>query len=309
MKNRIPLVLISLSLVFAGMLLYAALQELTGELGESQSASSASIYEAALSGNTERLRREAARVSDINAVNEVSGSSSRGLTPLMAAAFAASPEGITALLEADADVNARGRSGRTALIYAAGWGGAPCVEILLSATPPARVDARSNDGWTASMMAATRGETDALAALLAAGANVDAKNKWGQTALMLAAEAESVDKVNALIAAGADADDSDNDGRTALAIAASAGEAGLDLIQALLTAGARADVRDTDGVTPLMRAADRGDAERVIVLLNAGANATATDDAGRTALEWATQRDDELGRAVAAILRDAGGNG
>ena len=67
------------------------------------------------------------------------------------------------------------------------------------------------------------------------------------------------------------------------------------------------NLADADGLTPLMRAADRGDVERVKALLAAKADAGAKDRLGRTARDWAESRDDDLGRAVAAVLPASGG--
>ncbi|TVQ63572.1 MAG: hypothetical protein EA378_01400 [Phycisphaerales bacterium] len=309
MKRRIPLILITLSLMVAGMLLYAALQELIGEFGESRPVSAGRVHEAALMNDLEALRREVQAGVDLNAPDEGSGSRTSGLTPLMAAAFAGHQDGMRLLIDGGARADARGREGRNALFYAAGWGGVGCVRMLLEASPPARVDARSDDGWTPTMMAASRGEYEALRALLAAGANVDAKNRWGETALLLATEAQSSEKVRALLGAGANVNEGDNTGRTPIAAAAASGESAIELLELLLASGADPNVEDRDGVTPLMRAASRGDPARVILLLNAGALADPRDEAGDRALDWARRRDDALGREVADILRLAPGGG
>ncbi len=309
MKRRIPLILITLSLLIAGMLLYAALQEMIGELAENRPTSAGRVHEAALGGDLDALRREVQAGIDLNAADDASGSRTAGLTPLMAAAFAGHQDGMRVLLDGGARADARGREGRNALFYAAGWGGVECVRLLLEASPPARVDARSDDGWTAAMMAASRGEYDALRALIAAGANINAKNRWGETALLLATDAQSPEKVRALLAAGANVNESDNNGRTPLAAASAAGEPALGLIEILLAAGADPNTADRDGVTPLMHAANRGDAARVILLLNAGALADRRDEAGDRALDWARRRDDDRGREVAQILELAPGGG
>lgn len=61
---------------------------------------------------------------------------------------------------------------------------------------------------------------------------------------------------------------------------------------------------DASGTTPLHAAARAGHARAVLLLLNAGASPDATDDAGRTPLDLATERG-EAGAEAAEILRAA----
>jgi ankyrin repeat protein len=76
-----------------------------------------------------------------------------------------------------------------------------------------------------------------------------------------------------------------------------------EVLSVLLESGADHKIADSDGVTPLMKAADRGDTERVTLLLAHGADKSVKDELGRTALDWAIARDDELGRAVAKLFQ------
>jgi hypothetical protein len=74
-----------------------------------------------------------------------------GWTPLMHAIHKNHPGTIQALLAAGADVNARGRSGETALMMAAGYGDTPIVELLLDSGADPRAEAL--DGANALAMA------------------------------------------------------------------------------------------------------------------------------------------------------------
>jgi ankyrin repeat protein len=83
-----------------------------------------------------------------------------------------------------------------ALHYAAGWGNADNVTLLIEhGMDP---DVRDPDGLTALMRAARGGKVDAARALLLAGANARLKGNDGQTALDLA-RARKRTKVIALL--------------------------------------------------------------------------------------------------------------
>lgn len=87
------------------------------------------------------------------------------------------------------------------LIKAAKKGNTAKIEKLLARG--ADVNARNKSGWTALMHAAVNGHTAIIKALLAAGADVNAKNKNGGTALMQAARYGHPDIVKLLKEAGA----------------------------------------------------------------------------------------------------------
>ncbi len=305
-SNRsVSLVVIVISLLVAGGLLFAAVRELSAELehDERYGGAFSAIHLAAEKGDAAAVRRELEKGVDVDVRRDGGDPWQQGMTPLMSAIISQDLDTAKLLLEKGAKADAASKDGRTALIYAAGWAGADMVDLLLEQSPP--LDARSSDGWTALMMASgARGEAESVRRLLARGANVDYRNKWGQTALHLAAVAGSADKVRLLLEAGAQVNDRDNDGRTPIVIA-SANEAELAVLDALIAAGADVNIPDNDGLTPLMRAADRGDVERVLVLLNAGADPRAVDNTGRTAKGWADNRADDRGREIVAILESA----
>lgn len=85
----------------------------------------------------------------------------------------------------------------------------------------ANVNARHKNGRTALMLTAewSIGNKDIADVLLAHGAEVDAKDNKGMTALMYAASVDNADVARVLLAHGANANAKANDGSTVLAIA------------------------------------------------------------------------------------------
>ncbi len=98
-------------------------------------------------------------------------------------------------------------------------------------------------------------------------------------------EAFAADAIAQLVAAGADVSVRDHRERTPLALATFRGNA--VAVEALLAAGADPDARSEDGDTPLILAARQGYLQAAVALLEAGADRDATNDDGRTALDLA----------------------
>ena len=115
------------------------------------------------------------------------------------------------------NVNARSRTGNTALMHAARKGHIDVVRQLL-AVPGINVNARSRTGNTALMHAARKGHIDVVRQLLAVpGINVNAReDEEGNTALLYAAWSGHLAVVAELLAApGIDVNAVDEDGYTA----------------------------------------------------------------------------------------------
>ena len=119
----------------------------------------------------------------------------------------------------------------------------------------ANVNAKGKYGLTALMWAVENGDTEIVNALIKAGADVNAKNHKGETALMWAAWRGRTENVNALIEAGAD-DLTDNEGRTALIHAAKSERGNPETVNALIEAGSNVKHRDNSGKTALDYARD-----------------------------------------------------
>ena len=89
-------------------------------------------------------------------------------------------DGVTRMLAAGVDVNARDNRGRTALMYAVDKGYVLLVEPLLKAQADPNI--RAPDGATALFIAAARGHTAIIPLLMKAGADPTIKGPKGRTA-------------------------------------------------------------------------------------------------------------------------------
>jgi serine/threonine protein kinase len=161
------------------------------------------------------------------------------------------PQRVQAAIKAGEDVNARGETGMTPLMYAAATNGFPeVITILIKAG--ADVNARNTDGSTPLMWAAQFNQNpEVIQMLVKQGADVNAQSQSGMTPLMLAAKNPNV-------------------------------------ITALLEAGAEVNAQDSGGVTPLIEAAKKShNPEVIMALLEAGADPTAKDRHNKTAFEYA----------------------
>ena len=194
-------------------------------------------------------------------------------------------------LQAGANVNAREEDelGRTPLLWAAEKCTSAVVETLLKAG--ADVNATSNSGFTALILAAATDKIDNVKILLEAGADINAETSSGYTPLMGAAERGSSECVQLLVQAGANVNAEQKNGITPLIYAMKNRTHKIDDIAMLLIkAGANIYWKDRrDGVTTLMAAAYYGSPELVKLFLKAGVDARATDNNGNNALWYANQ--------------------
>ncbi len=157
-------------------------------------------------------------------------------SPVADAAERGDIETVRALLKQGADVNAAQGDGMTALHWAAHRGDAPMLGVLLYAG--ANVHATTRLGrYTPLHLASREGRSEAVRALLDAGAKLGAFSGTGATALHFAAEAGEPATVRALLAAGADVDIPDLYASRTPLMFATAGNR-LPAIRVLLDAGA-----------------------------------------------------------------------
>lgn len=133
---------------------------------------------------------------------------------------------IDPLLKAGADINAYDDRGFTPLILAAYNGQLAMVETLITKGADACRPDR-DQGNTAQMGVAFKGEEGIAARLLKAGCDVNARNHAGQTALMMASLFNRQAQVDMLLAAGADRTIQDAAGRSASSVAADQGNAAM----------------------------------------------------------------------------------
>ena len=229
-----------------------------------------------------------------------------GETPLHYAAKYGTAGMVNVLLNAgaDADIDARDKFGETPLHYAASDGTAEMVNVLLNAGADADIDARDENGETPLHFAASDGTAEMVNVLLNAGANIEAReDKFGETPLHYAASDGTAEMVNVILNAGANIETRDEFGATPLHYAARNNTA--EMVNVLLNAGANIEARDKYGETPLHHAATNDTAGIVNVLLNAGADIDARDTDGATPLHHAAS----YGTAeIVNVLLNAGAN-
>jgi ankyrin repeat protein len=118
---------------------------------------------------------------------QVDAQDNAGETPLMMAALKNEEDAAAALIAHGASLN---KTGWTPLHYAATGGSVPIVKLFIA--KGAAIEARSPNNSTPLMMAAKYGSDEAVAALLAAGADRSAKNDLGMDAAAFATSAGRV---------------------------------------------------------------------------------------------------------------------
>ena len=238
------------------------------------------------------------------AVNLVAASSDLRLVD---AAQRGDREAVRALLQQQADVNARQGDGATALAWAAHRNDSEMAAWLLAAGADA--GAANDYGVTPLSLACTNANPAMVKTLLQAGANPSAAQWTGETALMTCAGTGNAEAVKLLLQAGAEVNAAEAEkGQTALMWAVA--ERKPEVVKILLEHGADTHARSrliplpetfaiesanifgssyastvhfrktTGGFTPLLFAAQQGDLESARLLLAAGAdvNEAATED-------------------------------
>jgi thioredoxin-related protein len=118
------------------------------------------------------------------------------------------------------------------------------VALQAAVASAANLNAKDKDGRTALMFAAEAGNGEALKLLIDAGASMDINDFLGMVALHYAVEAP-LEITRTLIKSGADVDIRNSGGITPLMMAAGAGRR--DIVKQLLAAGARVDFKDYQG--------------------------------------------------------------
>jgi ankyrin repeat protein len=216
---------------------------------------------------------------------------------LLKAAKAGSLAEVNAAIKKRADVNGADEAGNGPLAIAAGAGHGEVVQALLGAG--ASVNKANPAGLTPVMVAAQNGRADVVKALLAAGADAAAADRRGRTLLFHAIRGGCEDVAKEMIASGADVRATTEDAKSLLHEAA--GDGRLEVVRALLLAKVAVDAKeDREGATPLMLAAAEGHTEVVQELVKAKADLAATNNAGKTAYDIATDAGHE---EAAALLK------
>jgi ankyrin repeat protein len=154
-------------------------------------------------------------------------------------------------------------------------GDGPALRTMLQDDPDA-ANLKGTGGSTPLMYAALYGNADSVQLLLEAGADPNIRNDAGATALLWAVDDR--DKTRLLLQAGADANARSNDGRTPL-LSATSRVGSAEVVKLLLDHGANpsATAHSYRGsTTPLRQAADVGDAVVLKMLLDRGTKVKGT---------------------------------
>lgn len=242
-----------------------------------------------------------------------------GLTPLILAAAVENTECLRILLASNADVNKTSYDGMTPFHYAASYGLAKNIQLLMNAGTK-NINACNSLGWTPLQTAIDCSNSQAafkiMQLLLEEGhANPNTISMHGTTPLFYATDHGRPDLVRLLLQHGAkpnmgmsgeksplhhaiahhqfeiaslllqfnaDPNLKDADGNTPLMIAAKAGD--LMIASLLLEKGANPDDRNIVGKNPLYLAAKHGHTNIVAELLSRGGDANTKDAHGHTAL-------------------------
>lgn len=242
-----------------------------------------------------------------------------GETPLMLASREGNVATARALLEGGADPNAQEKNGRqTALMWAIAEHHPEITAELVA--HKVDVNARSRTGYTALMFAA-RGDVESARILLNAGADPNAIiPDWGGTALIIASTMGQTDVVAALLDKGADPNYKDGNSFTALHAAVRDSDYGEDraqreaavaTVKVLLKHGADPNARihqekptvraldelEFEGATPLALAAEVNNLDAIKVLVEGGADPNIPTAKGTTPLILASGAATDVQRA------------
>jgi len=244
------------------------------------------LVTAARSGDVEKVKKELASGTNINAPD-----SAGGRTALHWAAKEGKIEVIPVLLAAKADVNAKDRAGKTPLCIAAESGKGDAVKLLLAGNS----DVNSTDrlGGTPLMWAAALGTPETVTLLIDKGATVNVSDKNGLTPLLWAAGIGDPKTVAILLEHKADLTVADNlTGDTALMRAARNGK--LESLQAIIAAGGAValEVKNRQGMTAWLIASSNGKLDKVQALQVAKVDINAKDSRGWNAVDYARNRSD-----------------
>lgn len=156
----------------------------------------------------------------------------------------------------------------------------------------AAINARTKSGATALFTAAKNGREGVIAQLLSGAADCAVSNAAKESPLFVAAQNGQSGAVQQLLAAGAAVNQVNKTQATPLFVAAQEGLHG-ELITLLLKEGAQIDQGDQEGRTPLHIAAECGHRAIITQLLSAGASSTLRTAPGPPATTSTQKRSDE----------------
>jgi ankyrin repeat protein len=302
---------VSMTKEFAGGLLVLVCCLVSAAIVPHAAAPPGDTYAAIRANDLPRVKTLVATAGAVNTPGEF------GSTPLMQAAIAGSPEAMTLLIDAGADVNAQNAFGTTALMMSV----ADIDKVRLLLARGANVKAASKQGRTALFVAAMGdSSSEVVDLLITKGADVRTKDVFGNSLLVAATAGNDLVTIRRMLDAGLDVNSADLVGSTP--ILASVYHGNLEAVKLLLAKGASAKPVALmpglfDGGHPksgplalasvalLHPAATSGSADMVRTLVEAGADVNARDGRSMTPLMLAVARADQ-DAAVIRLLLDHG---
>eukprot|EP01047_Picozoa_sp_COSAG01_P033731 COSAG01_NODE_2496_length_7573_cov_15.650120_1_plen_1328_part_00 len=187
-----------------------------------------------------------------------------------------------ALTAADAELEATTQDGSTAFLLACSNGHAECIAALAKAG--CDTAARSSNGSTGLIHAACSGSAAAVEAVLSVGGvELEATTQNGFTAFLLACSKGHAECIAALAKVGCDTAARSSNGYTGLMNAAYSGSA-VALETVLVLDGLELEARDEDGDTAFLWACNKGHAECIAALAKVGCDTAARSSNGYTGL-------------------------
>jgi len=223
--------------------------------------------------------------------------------PMSLAAYFGDTDAVGKFIREGADVNTRGKKGRTALHWAVANGYRDTVELLIK--NGADIAARTKAQGTALHIAASNAQKEMVVFLIAQGADVTAKQRYGYTPLHAAVWGESVDVVAVLIDAGADMYAEDEWGERPLGAAVSRGNT--ELVALFIAKGmdpnsVSSNASRWEGWTVLHRAAISGSKEVMQLLLSKGADVNCKGKDGDTPIQLALGESGSVRTEIVRLL-------
>lgn len=208
---------------------------------------------------------------------------------------------VQAALDAGTDPNTKNAQGLSAVELATAQGQSSVVEALLERQPVLGVGETQprSPQFESLLLAARQGDNATIQVLIERGIDINVQDPHTQqTALMAAAERGHVQTAKMLLENGANPNIRDPRGYPLLIQAALKGD--VDIATALLQHGANPNAtEDINKWTALMMAAENSDAKMVELLVNYEADVNIADPKGKTAVDIASQSNDE--ETIAAI--------
>lgn len=209
---------------------------------------------------------------------------------------------VTLLAERGADINAQDKNGYTALMHLAksNTDGDAQLSIMYLKKFEPDINIVNKTGKNAVMLAAGRGNANCLKTLVRLGAKLDQKDFRHEGLLIMAVHSQDIDTVKAALEAGVKVDQRDKSKETALFHAIRTGST--DIVKLLINNKADVNKRNHKGETPLAIACQKGCPDEIIeALLGAGADPGILDYQRRSPISMANEQN--RGRYEAIFAR------